>query len=223
MAGKLVCPLCGVSTSFSPLLLEGKGALLKDFDSDDIHYIDVGLRAVTSDRCMRRSSKDTGYAIVICQDCGAWFVAERQRYGREWLAVYPIPHKTVSQEIPEPIKSEFEEAYLCFAVEAYRGCLLVCRTALIDIQREQDVSNLKELVDKGIISNMLYGQADQVRLWANMIGHEELPETISKEDTEQLLDYLGMLLDTVYVQPKRLSDLSQKLRQLKEGAQPESS
>jgi len=223
MAGKLVCPLCGVSTSLSPLLLKGKGILLEDFGSDDIHYIDVVLRAITDDHYMDVTSKDTYYAILTCVACGGWFVAKKPPYEEEWLAVYPIPHKPVAQEIPEPIKSEFEEAYLCFAVEAYRGCLLVCRTASIDIQREQGVSNLKELRDKGIISNTLYGQADQVRLWANMIGHEELPETISKEDTEQLLAYLGMLLDTVYVQPKQLSDLSQKLEQLKEGANPKSS
>ena len=150
-------------------------------------------------------------------------MAKKQPGGEKWSAVYPIPHKPVAQEIPEPIKSEFEEAYLCFAVEAYRGCLLVCKTALIHMQREQGVSNLKELKDKGIISNMLYGQADQVRLWANMIGHEEMPETISKEDTEQLLVYLETLLNNVYVEPKRLSALSGKLEQLKKGAKPKPS
>lgn len=223
MPGRLVCPLCGVPTPPVPLLLKGKGAILRTLDTDNVSYVKVALEAMTDESYMGMTSKDTCYAILTCAACGAWFVAKKQPHEEEWLAVYPIPHKPVAEEIPEPIKSEFEEAYLCFAVEAYRGCLLVCRTALIDIQREQDVSNLKELRDKGIISNTLYVQADQVRLWANMIGHEEVPETISKEDAEQLLAYLGMLLDTVYVQPKQLSDLSQKREQLKKGATPEPS
>lgn len=223
MPGRLVCPLCGVPTPLSPLELKGKGAFLRTLGTDEVRYVEVALKAMIDTHYMAMTSEDTCYAILTCAACGGWFVAKKQPYEEEWLAVYPIPHKPVAQEIPEPIKSEFEEAYLCFAVEAYRGCLLVCRTALIDIQREQGVSNLKELRDKGSISNTLYGQADQVRLWANIIGHEKLPETIPKEDTEQLLAYLGMLLDTVYVQPKQLSDLSQKLEQLKEGANPKSS
>jgi len=222
MSGKLVCPLCGVYTAFSPLLLKGRGVFLADLDSSNVYYRDVALRAMIDDDYM--TPRDTQYAILTCEACGGWFVAKKHRY-EEWFAVYPILHKTVAEEIPEPVKSELEEANLCFAVEAYRGCLLVCRTALIDMQREQGVPNLKELSNKGIISNMLYGQADQVRLWANMIGHEELPETISKDDTEQLLTYLEMLLDTIYVQPKRLSALTGKLEQLKKkkGTKPESS
>jgi hypothetical protein len=132
----------------------------------------------------------------------------------EWSAAYPISQAPVPEEIPEPIKSEFEEAHLCFTVGAYRGCLLVCRTALIALQRERGVSNLKELKDKGAISPMLYGQADQVRLWANMIGHEDMPEAITKEDAEQLLTYLAAILNAIYIEPKRLAALAQKREQI---------
>jgi hypothetical protein len=171
------------------------------------------LSAVTKDDYML--VQDPCYAILTCQACSSWFVAARPKYGREWSAVYPIHHKPVTKEIPEPIKGEFEEANLCFAVEAYIACLLVCRTVLIALQREQGVTSLKELKDKGTISNLLYGQADQVRLWANMIGHEDVPEAITKEDSEQLLTYLEALLNAIYVEPKRLIEMAQKHKQLK--------
>ena len=209
--GKVICPRCGVFTSFSPEVFIGDGMLLEESREHMRLYKRVALNAVTAEE----PRQDT-YAILICQACEKRFVAQKEKYRDEWSAAYPILHKPVSEDIPEPIKSELEEAYLCFAVGAHRGCLLVCRTALIDMQREQGVSSLQELKDKGIISNLLYGQADQVRLWANMVGHEVvLPEAVTKEDTEHLLAYLGTLLDTVYVQPKQLSALSQKREELK--------
>lgn len=212
---KLVCPLCGVYTSFSPLLLKGRGILLESSDSSDVHYTNVALEAVTREQYINMSTEDTCYAILVCNACDSFFVAKKEAYGEEWSAVYPIPHKPVAKEIPEPINGEFEEAHLCFALGAYRGCLLVCRTALIAMQREQRVSNLKELKDKGAISEGLYKQADEVRLWANMIGHEDVPEAVTKEDSEQLLTYLEALLNAVYVEPKRLAKLAQKREQSK--------
>ena len=60
------------------------------------------------------------------------FVAKRERFAREddWSAVYPIQHKPVAEEIPEPIHSEFEEANLCFAIGAYKACVSMYMTVL---------------------------------------------------------------------------------------------
>jgi len=217
---KLVCPHCGACTSLSPVWFMGKGRLLERGDADHPIYEDVALIALTDQEYMTVKGA-VHYAVLECQSCNNWFVAAKEKYGGEWSAVYPVPHMSVAEEIPEPIKSEFEEAQLCFAVGAYRGCLLVCRTALIDMQREQKISGLDELVSKGIISATLLGQAHEVRLWANIIGHElVLPEEIEKDDVEHLLDYLRIILDTVYVQPKRLSALSQKRGQRKKPSSP---
>ncbi len=212
----LVCPHCGVFTSFSPLPLRGRGILLKRSSGDTLIWEDVSLHAVTDPRYL--GTADAYYAIVSCQACEKWFVASRSPYVEEWSSVHPIPHKTASEDIPEPIKSEFEEASLCFAVQAYRACLLVCRAALIDMQRDRGVSNLEELWDKGTISETLYRQAHQVRLWGNLVAHEPvLPDAITKEDCEQVLAYLESLLDAVYVQPKKLARITGKLGQIKKG------
>jgi len=213
---KLVCPLCGVYTSFVPVVLTGEGILVKESTAQRTLREEVALRAVTDEDYMR--VEDTCYAVLTCQACDRWFVAAKPKYSHEWSAVYPIWHEAAAKEIPEPIKGEFEEAHLCFAVGAYRGCLLVCKTVLIALQREQGVVSLKELKDKGTISNLLYGQADQVRLWANMVGHEDIPQAISKEDCEQLLAYIEALLNAVYAEPKRLAELTQKREQLKKKA-----
>ena len=86
---------------------------------------------------------------------------------------------------------------------------------MIALQREQNVSSLNELKENGIISARLYNQSNEIRLWANMVGHEDVLEAVTKEDSEQLLTYLEALLNAVYVEPKRLAELAQKREQLK--------
>jgi len=210
---KLICPNCGVATSFSPLQIIGRGALLGRSTENETEWGKVQISAVTPD-----NYNVTHYAILLCQACEEPFVATKEPYEMSdaWSAVYPISHKPVAKEIPKPIKGEFKEANLCFAVGAYIACLLVCRTVLIALQREQKVSSLKELMEKGIISKMLYEQADQVRLWGNTISHEDIvPESVTKEDSEKLLTYMESILNAVYVEPKRLGKLTKKRQQLK--------
>jgi hypothetical protein len=213
--GKLVCPHCSTATSFSPVLLRGQGILLSDSNPQWKAYKLVDFPAVTDENYVE--IKDNLYAILECQGCYKWFVAKREKYGsNEWSAVYPIPHKAVAKEIPQPIKRQFEEACLCLAIGAYTGCLLMCRTAFISLQRKEDVPNLQTLKDKGSISSMLYQQANEVRLWANMAGHDDIPENVCREDAEQLLFYTEALLNAIYVEPKLLENLTQKRKQIKD-------
>ena len=214
---RLICPICRTATAFSAIRIEGIGVLVERSTEDNVVFGKVRIGAITS-----YESGQPRYAVLRCQACLNHFIA-RLDPGHEWSPVYPISHKAVSQDIPEDIRSMFEEAYLCFAVEAYRGCLLMCRTALIALQRQQNVSSLKELQDKGTISPILYGQSDEVRLWANMVGHEDVPDVIAREESEELLTYLEAILEAVYVQPKKLSRLTQKREQLKKGVKPSSS
>ena len=138
--GKLVCPLCGTATSVSPVIIEDDRAFLPDQSSgSQSNYAKARVYAITDDN----SPNYVSYGVLVCEACGERFVAKKHKYDDiNWIAVYPIQHKTVDEEIPEPIKSEFAEANLCFAIEAYIGCLLVCKTVLIALQREQGVSNL---------------------------------------------------------------------------------
>lgn len=85
------------------------------------------------------------------------------------------------------------------------------------MQRNTNITSLKGLKEKGLISDILYNQADEVRLWANMIGHEDIPSGVTRDDCEQLLAYMEALLHAIYVEPKRLTDLSQRRKKLKNG------
>ena len=217
----IMCPHCEVFTSFSPVLIKGKGLLIgTSSDYRDI-WEEVAIGAVTDPRNML--VEGICYAILVCQACGKWFVASRSQSVEEWSAVYPILHRDISEYIPESIKGEFEEALLCFEVKAYRACLLMCRATVEDLQRDRKVSTLKELWQNGTISETFYCQADQVRLWGNLVAHKLImPQVITKDDSEQLLTYLEAMLDAIYVQPKKLAQMTDKYNQLKKGTDPKS-
>lgn len=204
---KLICPLCDAFTSPTPVEFNAEVTIQ--------HVTGWTSRTGEATAVVPDEYGQPTYGILVCQACEKRFVAQKNKSTDEWSAVYPIKHKPVAKEVPEPIRGEFEEANLCFAVGAYRGCLLVCKTVLIALQREQNVSSLDELKENGIISPRLYDQSDEIRLWANMIGHEDIRQDITKEDCDELLAYLEALLNAVYVEPKRLSSLTQKRKQLK--------
>jgi len=107
--GRLVCPFCGDATSPTPWEFGGKISV----GSDTTGWKKlVGVATAVS----RSISGESTYGIMICQSCGKIFVAEDKRQGKGWVAIYPLRRGSVDENIPEPMKGEFEEAHLCFAV-----------------------------------------------------------------------------------------------------------
>ena len=120
---ELICPHCGVRTSFSPAPIIGKGILRETSSEDNTVRGEVQISAIFP---YSAGYGDDAYAIVFCEGCDGFFVAKKEsRTSREdskWSAVYPIQHKVAADEIPEPIKSEFEEATLWGPTELVYQC-----------------------------------------------------------------------------------------------------
>ncbi len=209
--GELVCPRCGKYTAPKPATFPAQMTIRS---GGSFRYERGTANAVTPD-----GEGWPAYGIMVCQACEDCFVAEKDYYNK-WIAVYPLQHKPVARELPEPMKSELEEASLCFTIGAYRASVLMCETALEAIWHEQQVSGLKELRDKGTISEKLYKQANQVRRWANVAKHQLIHEVVKREEAEQLLSYVEQILSAVYVEEKRLSDLTEKLEQVEKKPKP---
>ena len=122
----VICPICGDATAFIPEVIEDERAFLVD-QSTDKHtaYAKARVFATTGYR------DDTRYAICDCANCGKNFLVKERRYvDSDWVVVYPIPHRSAPQEVPEPIKSELEEAEVCFAIGAVRACAAMCQRVM---------------------------------------------------------------------------------------------
>jgi hypothetical protein len=63
------------------------------------------------------------YSISECNSCSQHFLVIRD--DGKIIKIYPdrLP-KTVNELIPQDIKTDFEEALLCYSVGAYRGAFL---------------------------------------------------------------------------------------------------
>lgn len=214
--GQLKCPHCDAFTAAEPELFDAQVQIAVaslDIVSDG-HAIQ--RRSGKALAVTERGGGQPVYGIMVCQSCKKRFVAQEDETGR-WTAVHPIPHRTVPDEIPEPIKGEFAEAQLCAAVGAHRACATMCSIAAEAAWREQKVSGLEELKEKGTISSLLYDQANEVRLWSNIVKHKQRSDLVTEAEAQELLGYVGDLLHAIYVQPKRLSQITAKREKLKKG------
>ena len=203
----IICPDCGTPTAFTPLY----------FSRNDVFNYEDGV-AENDARVIRAEMPSyysrRRYAILCCQSCDSIFIA-LETYSNEMSVVYPIARKSVSKDIEQPIRGEFEEACLCFAIGAYRACAAMCQRVMESVCQDKKVSGLNELHSSGTISDTLFNKATEIRLWAGIVKHVPLAEAVSKEDANQLLAYLEVILNDVYVEPKRLADLTKKRKELK--------
>src|SRR4051794_22193695 len=133
MADPLICPHCGASTAFQAATITGNGIDLEQSNEAHTRFVEVRIGAQ-----LGNGYPGDGLALAVCQACKGWFVAQDDWHG-DWRSIWPLRTKKVSDEVPEPIKTAFNEALVCFAVDAYGGCLLMCRTALLRLLREQKV------------------------------------------------------------------------------------
>jgi len=207
----VICPICSTPTSVNPVPIRDDMAYLPEESTERrAVYGKAVVHAITDDV----SPHYVSYGIFQCQACDKRFVAKKHIQDREWVPIYPIPHKSIAEEVPEPIKGEFEEASLCFAVGAYKACASMCQRTQESLCQNKEVSGLNELLSSGIISQALFDRATEIRLWAGIVKHKPIHEPVSEEDAEELLRYLGNILDHVYVEPKRLDALIEKRKQL---------
>jgi len=149
----------------------------------------------------------TPYVIIQCVECRRDFICEE----KSDAVVWPLPGLAVPDEVPKTISKVLGEAKIAHAVRAETAALLAARTALIRMQRDLKCTRIDELVSRGTITPGLAQQAHEIRLWANATGHDEVPDDMpSTEDVDQLLEYIDILFDTIFVQPKKLAALRDK-------------
>jgi hypothetical protein len=200
------CPHCECRVPFNPKMWTGPiyssgGIILNGQMDEKLGAVKPGNGRFYASYMLRSS----GYTIVDCVNCSKEFIAQNVPP----QVIWPIPMVRVPSEIPEGVRRAFVEAKRAHAVGADVPALLGARTALTRMQREQGCSRIDELAEHGKISRLLAGQANELRRWANMTGHEDV-DNPSPEDVEQLLSYMDLLFDAVYVQPAKLAALQAK-------------
>ncbi len=122
--------------------------------------------------------------------------------------IYPHPLPSPSDErIPEKIRKDLDEAKLCFSVKAYRASAVMARRALQTACIDKGASKgknlaeqIKELADKGMITQDLKNWADVVRFVGNDAAHPTENE-VSEDDAKDIIDLAEQFMHVIYVAP----------------------
>lgn len=164
--------------------------------------------------------RNTGlcFSVEECNNCEQHFLTIRMNneYGGI-VEKYPnsLP-KTVNELIPQEIKTDFEEALLCYSTGAYRGAAALARRTVqlicLDKGADKDkklYQQIDELFSNGVITKDIQEWAHEVRFLGNDAAHPN-KNAVSEDDAKDILDLLDSLCEVLYVAPAKAAERKQK-------------
>lgn len=161
---------------------------------------------------------NTIFEISECNGCNTFFLVKRR--GGTITGLWPkeLP-QIVDDRIPEHIREDFNEANLCFSVEANRAAAVMARRSLQNIcldksadkdkKLEQQIDELQEM---GIITKDLQNWAHEVRHVGNDGAHPGKDEPVKREDAQDITELLTQFCNVLYIAPS-IADERRKLRE----------
>lgn len=149
------------------------------------------------------------YILAICK-----FEQVRSDRGHYVYEVhYPLgtPDDSVSPEIPDEIKPDFQEALRCRFVKAYNATAEMCRRALEASCIQQGASAdvvLSKMIDwlhdQRQITTPLRDMAHKIKLGGNLAAHSS-DKRLTEEDADAVLAFTDEYFQHVYVTPARMA------------------
>lgn len=152
------------------------------------------------------------YAFIQCDICSEVAVQARQYYGEDWDSnppsfVYPAKD-SLSREVPQALRHEFEEARTCFKVKAFEATVVMVRRILEGTCKENGVQEhtliqgLQMLEADGLVDATLAKWADALRILGNEGAHYT-GQQVLRDYAEDALAFAEALLDHIYILRKR--------------------
>jgi hypothetical protein len=150
--------------------------------------------------------------LLECPRCHATLLGGQYEFdtgplGRLW----PKPAKYLSYDIPEIVRNSLDEAFTCFRSGAFGACAVMAGRALEGIvwhfgtDRAYLGPGIKELHSKGVIDARLAAWAEALQKARNLSAHAS-GERVSKEDAEDLLDFVSAICEYVFVLTLQFDD-----------------
>ena len=132
---------------------------------------------------------------------------------------YPRTLFASDPAIPEEIADDFKEANKCFAVEAKKATVTMCRRVLQNacvskgVDPKKDLFNqIDELESKRIINPSMKDVAHTIRMIGNWGAHPQNDplKDVTKDDASEIVKFTSEFLAEVFVRPARLLALKAK-------------
>ncbi len=133
------------------------------------------------------------------------------------------PLRQLSSEIPESVRSSLEEAEKCYKGRAYNATAVMVGRGLEGICQHfktKDVrpaAGLKELRDREIIDRNIYEWGEELRKHRN-IGAHEVEQNISKEDAEDVLNFIIAICEYIFVLKVKFESFMKRQKRQTQGS-----
>jgi len=193
------CPYCHKHVAFS-------WVCFNEYSHGDIQkYLD--------ERNSYKNSKGV-WAIGECPSCKNCVLVHFPISGKVRIFPSPLPSPTDGR-IPEEIRKDLDEAKICFSVNAFRACAVMCRRALQTAcktkgaTKERLMDQIDELAEKGVITNDLKELAHAVRWVGNDAAHPNEKE-VTKEEAEEILHLTEQFMHVLFVAPAKVREIKEK-------------
>lgn len=173
-------------------------------------------RSYSEQRWLDRNTRLHVFAMMECSGCYGFILGTIVAYGDRWQyhVHYPVgrPSDAVSEDVKEPMRSDFREALRCRWVDAYNATVEMCRRALeascLDLGAPEKLGSLQKMIDwvaeQGKITKPLQEMAHKVRLGGDRGAH---PSTriMNDADADAVIEFTREYFDHVYVMPAKMA------------------
>ena len=178
------------------------------------NLVRLGARSYKCGYCGKIVAPDIGYgcnysdAIYICGNCQnpTYFSSDE-----EHPQVPSVTYGNDVEHLPREVEKLYREARNCVSADSFTAAVLVCRKILLHLsfdkggpQNQTFAECVGYLASKGYIPPDGKTWVDSIRQKGNEANHEI--KLMSREDSEELISFLEMLLKFIYEFPKRMSN-----------------
>jgi len=152
-----------------------------------------------------------------CQNCNAivYFRANGSDNGQTVYDQYPKNVEVAPKELPEKVRTAFDEALLCYSASAPNGCALMCRRALQETMnyfqaKKGDLpTQLADLVSKGALHPSLKDWGDHARIAGAIAGHgthgnewgDPSQIWVTQEDAKAVIEFCKSFFHYLFIVP----------------------
>lgn len=171
---------------------------------------DMSTRPYTCGYCGLYVASDKGYAtekrylsIHICSNCSQPSFFDGS---------YQVPQAAYGEEVgnlPDDVASLYREARICTALSSHTAAVLTCRKILMNVAVDKGAPQGKSFIEyvdyldsEGYVPPDGRGWVDHIRKKSNEANHEIL--LMERNDAEELLTFLAMLLKLMYEFPGKI-------------------
>ena len=197
MEAKLLCQHCG---------------------NTGIHTIITSVTEIETIELEPGHSIDEDFELVFCrcENCNRHSLFSfLNGISEESWSLFP-KEKSVDYHVPKGVRNAYTEALKIKKISSIAFVIMIRRALELLCKHEGATGNnlyemIKDLGDKDIIPKVLGDMADMIRLVGNEGAHDE-NEKFDENDLELLDNFYSTIIEYVYIAPKKLEQLKNKLK-----------